>query len=41
MTLVMPTLQKHVISNVRYIIVICCFLYVARGYLQLGSLRDR
>lgn len=36
MTLVMPTLQKHVISNVRYVIVICYFLCMSRGELCLG-----
>lgn len=36
MTLVMPTLQKHVISNVKYIIVICYFLYMSRGEFHLG-----
>lgn len=36
MTLVMSTLQKYVISNVRYVAVICYFLDVSGGYLHPG-----
>lgn len=36
MTPVMPSLQKHVISNVRNIIVICYFLCMSRGELRLA-----
>jgi len=41
MTLVMSTLQKHVISNVRYVTVICYFLDVSRGYLHLGCISGK
>lgn len=38
MTLVMPTLQKHVISNVTYLIVICYFLCVCLGVSSILSM---
>lgn len=41
MTLVMSTLQKHVISNVRYLAIVCYFLNVSGGYLHLRYISDK
>lgn len=41
MTLVMSALQKHVISNVRYLAIVCYFPHVSGGYLHLGYISDK